>query len=190
MAGLMTATSAQAAQPPPQRGLMPPPGEAQANVSPEEQKLYEMTVRNALTLVYDEKAMPSILQSLQGGGNPVAGLADTAAMVMARVEESAAEAGQQLSGDILLHAGTEVLEDLANLAREAGVYEFSEEDTESALYQAMDRYRQMKADKGELDGGVFQQDMAQLEQMNQSGELDREFPGLAEHFTKRQQGAA
>jgi hypothetical protein len=165
-------------------GPAPPTAEEQPNVSEEEQAAYESFVNNALLLIYDKKSKDSVQQGLAGGDNPVAGLANTAAMVVARVEESAEEGGQELPDGVVLHAGMEILSDLANLAGEAGIHDFTDEEIEAATYQAMDRYREIRGDK--IDGEKYAAEFEQLKQADASGELDQQFPELAQRYGQQQ----
>ncbi len=80
-------------------------GEEQPNVTPEEQQAYDAFVNNALTVISDEKSLPSIVQSLKGDGNPVDGLANTAVAVVVWVQDSAEQAGQALAPDVVFQAG-------------------------------------------------------------------------------------
>lgn len=160
----------------------PGAGEEQPNVSPEEQKEYEQFIDNALSLVYDDKVLPTVLQRLSGGGDPIEGLAAATVLIVDRLEDSAKKAGRQISPDVLMHGGKEILEDLANLAEQAKIHTFTPEEAEGAYYRALDLYRAMKSQSGELDTEGLKQDFSQIVQADQSGQLEELAPGLAEHF--------
>ncbi len=157
-------------------------GEEQSNVSPEEQRIYDQFVDNALSAIYDEKSLPSIIESLKGDGNPVDGLANTAVAVVTRVQDSAEKAGQELSPDVVFPAGSEILEDLANLAGEAGIHEFTPEEVEGALFQAMDIYREMKGRDGGAARPQLVEDFNNIVAVDKAGRLDEVVPGLTEKF--------
>ena len=180
-----------AASAPAQGAPTPAQGDSgeQPNVSPEEQAIYEQFVNNAFSAIYDEKSLPSIIESLKGDGNPVEGLANTAVGVVARVQDSAEQAGQALPPEVVFQAGVEILEDLAELAEKAGVHDFTPEELEGATFQAMDRYRELK---GGADGAAFQgakEDFNKIVAIDQAGRLDEAVPGLSERYGNQGAGA-
>ncbi len=152
------------------------------NVSPEEQKSYDQFVDNALSAIYDEKSLPQIIQSLRGDGNPMDGLANTVVNIVMRVKSSAEQAGQEISDDILLAAGGEIIEDLAGLAATAGVHEYTPEEIEGAFFQSMDIYREMTGRDGGQNREQIVQDMNQLNALDEAGRLDEVAPGLSAQF--------
>ncbi len=119
--------------------LSAPAPQEQPNVSAEEQTEYNQVVNNAYNLLYEN--MPALLKSIAGGGDPVTGIAQAVANVMSRLVNSAAQAGKKFSGGVILHAGIEVLEDLADLAKDAGIDDLTDEELESATYLAAEMYR-------------------------------------------------
>ena len=163
-------------------------GEEQPNVSPEEQKIYDAFVDNALAVIYDEKSLPQIIESLKGDGNPVDGLANTAVTVVVRVQDSAEQAGQELPPDVVFHAGSEILQDLAQLAEKAGIHQFSPEEIEGAAFQAMDLYREAKGRDGGAARPQIVEDFNQIVALDQAGKLDELAPGLTERFGGAQRG--
>ncbi len=164
-------------------------GEEQPNVTPEEQAQYDQFVDNALSAIYDEKSLPQIIENLKGDGNPVDGLANTAVGVVVRVQDSAEQAGQEIPPDVVFNAGSEILEDLANLAGKAGIHEFTPEEIEGAAFQAMDIYREMKGRDGGAERPQIVEDFNQIVALDQAGRLDEVAPGLTEKYGGAGQGA-
>ena len=156
------------------------------NASPEEQEQYNMFVSQAFNLIYDEKMMPQIIEMLKGEGDPIEGLARAASMVISRIRRSAIEGGVDLSGDVLLHAGTEILEDLADLSREAEIKDYTQDPDalEAAYFRALDIFRVELQENGELDPEANQADLELLAQMDEAGELETVFSNLANEDTK------
>jgi hypothetical protein len=105
------------------------------NAGPEEQEQYDMYVAQAYNLIYDEKMMPQVVEMLKGESDPAEGLARAASMIISRVRLQPSRGGMELSGDVLPHAGTEVLEDLAGLSRQPEIKDFTQdpEDAGSRL---------------------------------------------------------
>lgn len=188
MAGLMNTGATKTADVPmrsdgmaadaPRRGNERPSGGDQPNVSPEEQAQYDQFVNKGFEVIYDKRTLPQVLDTLKGGDDPQAGLANATAMVVMRLEDSAKQAGKPIPPDVVFHGGVEILEDLANLASEAGIHDFSEEEIEGALYQALDVYRSTRQKQGELDEGAIKQDFSEIVEADRQGRLGEMVPGL------------
>lgn len=179
----MTAPApAEAGQPMPQ-GEDPMGGGTTQQASPEEQKQYETIVGSAFNMIYDKTMLPKITQILEGGGDPKAGLARAASLVMVKIYTSAKQAGQEFSGEVMFHAGKEVFEDLAELSKEAGIYDFSEnpDDLEGAYFLTLDQFRMDMQEAGMLDTEAAKADFAKLQQMDQSGGLEQMLMRLSEN---------
>lgn len=181
MAGLMQPQGQPQAQP--QQGM--PQGEEESNVSPEEQKSYNNFVTNGMKLMYSEKTMPQVVKAIQGGGNPVEGLANAALTVVTQLEQSAKQKGVEISPDVKYHGSEELLAQMAELAEAAGIHEFSEEELEQAFFLALDLYRVGKQQSGELDEGALKQDMQMLQAANEQGQLDQVVPGASQYAQMR-----
>lgn len=187
MAGLMNQRPQQNGAP--AGNTMQPGGQVdsgeESNVSPEEQQQYDTFVSNGINLIFDENMQESMVQSLSGDGMPVEGLANTLVMVVSRLEDSAKENNIPLSPDVLYHGSIELMEHLAEFALEAGIHDFTEEEMESALLQALDLYREMKGDQ--LDPTSMEQDLAELEAADQAGQIEQVAPGITEYAQMRGQ---
>lgn len=162
--------------------------EAATNVTPEEQEQYNQFVTNGMQAMYDEKSLPQMLQAIQGDGNPVEGLANALVMLVTRLEDSAEQAGQKISGDVMLHGGTELLEQMADLSKEAGMHDFNKQELEEALYTAMDLYRGFRQEQGKLEPEPYVQDIQALQAAEESGNVDDVMPGLTEFAKKMPKG--
>jgi hypothetical protein len=157
-------------------------GEMQ-QASPEEQQAYEQFVGNGMKLMYAPSSFPRIVEMLQPdeGQDPKEALAIAAATVVSRVIQSAEQAGKPISGDVMLHGGTELFEELADLATKVGAHDFANDPDamEGALFIAMDQLRTMMQSSGQLDGQSAQEEFGKLQQMSESGELETMLRGLA-----------
>lgn len=173
-----------------QRGLLSPNAapetdgaapEGFAQATPEEQAQYEQFVKNAWQLVYGGgKVKPEILTALDGDGDPKEGLAQTTVGIVARLKQSADESGAEISADVVLHAGIEILADLANLQKEAGIADLSDDEQEGAFYRAVDLYRDMLQKSGGLDTGALEEDFGALVEADRQGNPDAVLPGATE----------
>ncbi len=185
--GLLTQQSGAAPPPGPATGA-PSPGataEEQPNVSPEEQEQYNQFVNNAFSAIYDDKALPQILESLKGDGDPVEGLANTAAMTVARVKDSARNAGQKVSPDVAFHAGSDILTDLAELSEKAGIHSFSDEEIDKARLRALDIFREMRGRDGGPAKEALARDFNEIVALDKAGRLDEIAPGLGQEVGRQ-----
>ncbi len=160
------------------------PLQGEPNVSPEEQAAYEQFVNKGYELIYGDDRQEAIKQQLAQAAqkDPVMGLAGVASAIVRRLKDSAEKAGKPVSPDVLLHGGTEILEDLADLAKQNGIHDFTDDELEKALLLAMDMFQAGELQAGKLDPAPFQQDMIELEQQSKDGTLAQEFPGLSEKY--------
>jgi len=159
--------------------------------SAEEQQAYTEFVSQAFSVIYDEAFFPKVLQMLEGSGDPIEGLARTTALVVARVAQSADQAGQKPTGDVLLHAGKEIFEDLAMVATKAKIKDFEtdEDAMESAFLRAMDQFRVMLQGAGRINPDAAKGDLAKLQEMDQRGELETAFRNMAQEDSKGREAA-
>lgn len=185
MAGLMTqeAPDRQSATIAPGRDAtaMGPPdtgADDTPNVSPEEQAMYDKFVDNGLSLIFDEKAAPQLLNRIKSAPNPVEGLAATTVMVVSRLRDSAENSGQQIEPAVLLHGGAELMENIAMLAKASGVHEYSESEMEQATYAAMDQYGDQAVKSGKVDKQAVAQDFQEMMAADKAGQIDQLLPGL------------
>lgn len=183
MVGLMPKTAGMSGQ---GQGRMQQPmqatemtsGDPEANVSPEEQQQYDQFVGNALRMISSPKTRGAILKSLAGDGKPEEGLATTAAMIVRQVQDSARKNGAEISADVMLHGGVEIVEALAETQANAGIADLSEEQVEGALFRAVDHYRGMAASDGSLNPQAAQQDLEMLKAAEEQGRLGEMLPGV------------
>lgn len=183
-----------ASQPPPPQTASQPLDEEQGNVSPEEQAQYDQFMENALTLIYVQgqdggEVRPEILQALQvqpeegapqeGTPNPaVLALAQTTVTIVSQLDDSAREAGQPVTDDVLYHGGLAVTEELAEVADAAKLYDYTEEDIAGAFAQAVDMYREKAIADGRTDKQTLEGQFNEVNQAEAAGQLDSVLPGL------------
>lgn len=186
-------TQPQGSAQPPAAGPIAPPGALQnagvaggeGNVSPEEQTQYNEFVTNAMTMMNDKKGLKVLLEAIGGDDNPVEGLANVVTSIIIRVEDSAKKSGTEIGGDVLLHGGAEILEQAADLAEQAGVHTFTDDELETATYMAMDMYREARQSQGQIDEGKFGEDMKELQAAEADGSLEQQVPGITEYAQKQ-----
>lgn len=177
-------------------------------VTPEEQAEYDQFVNNALELIYPQgergqmgKAVRAHLQGQYepdiqqmfaqvdpplNPQSPVDNIAATGALLVVFLEGSAEQAGSKVDDAVVYHAGSEVIQVLANDGEEAGLFEVDEKDIEHAFYRAVDLYRYIspRADQEALAG-----EFEQIVQADKAGQLDKVLPGIGRAAQPQQQEA-
>lgn len=184
MAGLGSAMQQQGPAPEAEdEGEVPTGNEA----SPEEQAIYDQVVNNALEIIYpqgEEALAPQIRESLTAGDKPVMNLALAAVAVVSGLVASAKQANQPIPGEVLFHAGAQIVELLAEAAEAFKLADYSDEDIERAFYIASDMYREQAKASGDLDEEALKADFAELEKANEEGRIEEMLPGAVEHAQK------
>lgn len=131
--------------------------EPKANVSPEEQRAYDEFVTNGMKLIYQGTSVaPAVLDQLRGRwekvvpslgemppeegaldpSKPIDNLAVATVALVLALEASAANAGKQVDPAVLFHGGAELMEQLADIAKAAEIYDFTGDEMTGAANRA------------------------------------------------------
>ncbi len=132
--------------------------------TPEEQALYDKVVATATQALYDESVMQDLVKAAKASGDPAGEVANVAAAVAMRVYSAASEAGTQIPGDVMLHAGKEIVEVAVEIVETAGI-PMEDEQVEEAYYRALDSFRSMAQSQGLYGDDAMAEDMAALQGM-------------------------
>lgn len=165
----------------------------ESNVSPEEQKTYELVMEKAGDLIYgtgEGEVPPEIIAALEpareppqdpAGGNPaVLALANTATQVVQKLDTSSREAGMTIPDEVLYHAGSEIVEMLAEVAENAGIHDYTPEEISGAFIQAVDNYRPIAEEMGRTDADTLKSQFEEVKAADEQGKLGELLPGLGE----------
>ena len=174
--------------------------EDQTNVTPEEQAAYDEFVNNGMEIMYPQgeqaQVSPVVAAHLQGQfepeiqqlfaeleppltPSPVDNVAATATVIVLTLEASASEANHEISDDVIMHGGTELIEQLIEVAEAMGISEFDEQSMEGVLYRAMDMYR-IASPRADTD--ALSQEFGQITEADKAGTLDQLLPGIGERM--------
>ncbi len=167
--------------------------DGEPNVSPEEQAAYEEFVTTGLEAIYEGgKVKPGILELLDNDPadliatlgqdipelgerfNPTVALAATAVVVTLEIIERLPE---KPDGEIIMHGGKAILEELADLANERGG-DFTQEEINQAYLHAVDIYQATGTAAGTVDKELASQEFADILNAQDEGRLDEVVPGL------------
>lgn len=155
--------------------------------TPEEQAQYEQATENLLSLIYEEKDLrPGLLEAFQIEGEPpaegnapkphVLALANTAVEITKTVDDSAREAGQTLTNDVLKEIALDSVEYLVEAVEAAGVQEYSEDDMGGAIALFVDMYRPKIIEDGRATEEELKAEWDGLLEADKAGSL-KEFTG-------------
>lgn len=172
-------------------------GEEDSNVSPEEQAQYTEFEENYMRLIYDGgKVRPELLKALEAakdGGEQNMGdlqgnstspavltLAQTAVHIVGRIDDAAAEAQRPIADDVLFHGAVAVIEELAEVAEAADIYDYSQDEMNGALTVAVDMYREKAIETGRTDENTLTSEWDRLIAADKEGRADEVAPGIME----------
>jgi hypothetical protein len=164
----------------------------EANVSPEEQAVYDRFMDQAYKMVYGKERWPTVLRRIQSAPDKVEALATVGSVTALRIATAAKQAGDPISGDVLLAGASELLETLAEDVGKFGVHDYTPDEVEAALYRGMDMFRDAAQQSGLLTAEASGEDMQMLDDANKNGQLGDVFAALQSKSggrTAPQQGA-
>jgi hypothetical protein len=126
------------------------------NVTPQEQKQYDLVMRQARGILFgteeSDQSFRIVLEKLaQGSKDMGTTIGHTAAMVMLSVKRGIESKGRAIPGDVLFHAGDEVVDDLIEIAVAGKMMQESqaEEVKKQAVFEAL-----RIAGQSEIDAGL------------------------------------
>jgi hypothetical protein len=118
----------------------PEEGEEQSNASPEEQEQYDMVMTAALSMIYGDQSLPTVVEKLASDKEELGkAIGHTAAMILMSIKGGVERQGREVSGDILFNAGQEVVSELIEVAISSKLMDESQTDQilEQALTEGM-----------------------------------------------------
>ncbi len=89
--------------------------------TPEQQAQYNKFVGMALSMLFKEDFLPKAIESIKGSSTPVDGMARLGAGIASRLYDKAKQSGEQIDVIVLMHAGLEVMGEIAEMANKAGI---------------------------------------------------------------------
>jgi hypothetical protein len=154
--------------------------EGMEQASPEEQAQYDQFVTNGMQVIYDEKegVRADILARLKESSDPKENLANTTAWLVTMLETSAEKNGAQIDDAVVMHAGKELMEQLADVCQAANIHDFSDKDMEGAWYRGLDLYRETATQDGRVNPDQLKEQFGEIERADQEGRLNQLLPGF------------
>lgn len=152
----------------------PPPGagggggDEQANVSPEEQAMYDTIVINAKQLIWGPESSDAVLGKIQAKMSseaPATAIGAVGAEIGAQMAQAAEGAGVQLLDEVMFHAGNEVVGDLVQLAKHAGLVQAQGKEEEQLVEASFFEATRIYGEQLLKSGKVGPEQRAQLGQV-------------------------
>lgn len=111
-------------------GIVDDAAETDEEMATEEEQLdYDLITVRARKMIFGQ-GKEKILTVLGSAETPSQGMGQAASMLVKSLQESAKAAGRPLSDEAALAAGTEIIEDLNELAKAKGVYTYDSNEEE------------------------------------------------------------
>lgn len=110
------------------------PEEMQADSTeptPEEQEQYDLLVIRARKMIFGE-AKQEILEQMGASNSPAEGMGRSAAMLMKTMLNAAKNDGTEIDPEVAINAGTEIIEDLNDLGKKNGIFEYDDAQSEES----------------------------------------------------------
>jgi len=131
-------------------GVVP---EQEANVSPEEQEMYDTVVNNAVNFITGEESSQTVLNILNNKSVPAEqNVGKVVAQITKAMQRSAEAANTEIPGDVLFHAGAEITEYVVDLAVDAGIVDPDEAEdiVQKGFMTAVDMFGQESLNDGTI----------------------------------------
>jgi hypothetical protein len=107
------------------------------DATPEEQEQYDLLTIRARKVMFGP-GKDDVLAMLGSSESPAQGIGQAGAMIMKSLYQAAKNSGMDIPADVMIEAGTEVADDLNELGKSAGVFEYdSKEEENSELADSM-----------------------------------------------------
>lgn len=124
--------------------------------SPELQAKYNRFVAMGIMMLWDEKFTPKALAVFKEHPNQTDALASIGAAIAQRIYMKAKEQGDEIPPEVVVHAGWELMNEVAEFATAAGVQGIEPDEIETAYYLAADKVREALEKAGLMDPSVAQ----------------------------------
>jgi len=136
--------------------------------SEDEQLEYDMILARAEKYIFG-KGKEQVLKLLGSGETPAQSIGQAAAMVIRLIGQAAKGSGKELRPAAMQEAGMDLVEDLSELGKVAGVFQFADEaeeqeQLEQAVFYGMKYYGEAMQKAGEITPEMQQQAQSQMDQ--------------------------
>jgi hypothetical protein len=99
------------------------------NATDEEQMQYDLLTVRARKMIFGP-AKEEVLKVLGSSDTPAKGIGQAGAMLMKSLLMAAKNSGQQIGSEVAIEAGTEIADDLNELGKASGVFQYEDQEEE------------------------------------------------------------
>jgi len=147
--------------------------DGQVVASEEEQENYDMIVSRAIKVIHGE-GQDDILKMMGSSETPAEGMGRVTANVIRVVYQSAKQAKRNITPEVLMYAGMEIIQELSEFGQARGIFEYEDEDDEAAQIQDAGLYATQFYGKAEQDAGEISPQMKGQAQQKMAEEVEKE----------------
>lgn len=148
--------------------------------SPEEQALYERFTKRALLFTYAKEATGPIMEMVQSSADLQTGIGKAASIAAQRaMDETMKSERTPVPADIVLAGMEEIVPAVAEMVQTATGEEIGQEALNAAMMVAADDLQRAMSKSGAYSKEMAQADVAELQEMDRSGGLERFMGGPA-----------
>jgi hypothetical protein len=101
------------------------------NATDEEQMQYDLLTVRARKMIFG-KSKDKVLEMLGSSESPAKAIGQAGAMILKGLVDAAETKGMALNSDVVSEAGSEVADDLNELGKSAGVFQYTDQEEENA----------------------------------------------------------
>ena len=158
-----------------------------------DERQLEAVVDMGLQIIYGSKdspggeANPAVLEMLRddASGDPIQTLATIAGTIGGRVAQEIAKSGNPVDGAAVFMGTMEFVGELADVAKTEGLYDYSEQEVNSATVRAGEVLFNATEGLGIWDQAEMEQDLSQLVQDDSDGSLKAQVDVMARQTPQR-----
>lgn len=131
---------------------------------PEDQEMHNKVFGLSRSMLYDKQFMPKAKEVFERAPSPSAGAATLAVTIGTKIIQSAREAGQEISSNVLLTAGMSLMQEIGEFAGEILGVQMTDEQIEGATYSAADQLQEIIRKHGGVRFDVSPEERQQMAQ--------------------------
>lgn len=177
LSGLAAARGPETSAPPTVGGQGGPQQKGQP-ASAQEQEIYNEFVTGALNYLHEPKRVDGTLKALQTQ-DPGTGVANVAAAVITKAASDMQRDGKPLPFEVIIHGASEIFDNVAEIAKEAGLVDFDQDQKAAAraYVTTFDTMRVQLQQMGLIDKTGAQAMLSEIQQADKGAAPGQAQPG-------------
>ena len=158
--------------------------------TPEEQEQYDLMVIRARKMIFGD-AKEDLLEMMGASQSPAQGMGEAAALLVKMMTDAMKNEDGPVDPEVAINAGTEIIEDLNDLGKNNGIFEYdSDEDEDQELADAV-LWGVKKYGDGMIQSGEITPEMQQMGQQVMQQGMDEEMASVQQaRATPKKTGVA